>query len=336
MKKKPPLFLTIADPVEGFNPVAETTFFLLNEVSQRGFLNFIATPQDLFFMEGEVAAYASPIHVVRKQKKFSYKLGPKKIFFVRLADCVLVRKDPPCDQDYIDHLSILGLAEQNALESGKGGSPKGGSPKPLFVNSPSGIHFAGEKILSLFFQDLAPPTLIASQKEILLKTIHRFKKAVLKPLNSSGGRGVLLVDAKSPNVNSLVEMTTDGFAKNVICQKFLPGSKKGDKRILLLDGEPLGCFLRVPSPHDFRGNLHSGAHLKKASLNSRDKEIIQRVGPVLKELGLIFVGLDVIDGFLTEINTTSPMGLGEINQNENSQVEKKVIDYIFNCLNFDS
>ncbi|OGQ08426.1 MAG: hypothetical protein A3G32_10075 [Deltaproteobacteria bacterium RIFCSPLOWO2_12_FULL_40_28] len=331
MKKKTPLFLTIADPVESFNPIAETTFFLLHEVNQRGFANLIATPQDLFFMEGEVALYASSIHVVRKQKKFSYKLGPKKIFFVRLADCVFLRKDPPCDQNYTNHLSLLGLAEQNALESGKGDLPK-----PLFVNSPSGIHFAGEKILNLFFQDLAPPTLIASQKEILLKTINRFRKAVLKPLNSSGGRGVLLVDAKNPNVNSLIEMTTDGFSTNVICQKFLPGSKKGDKRILLLDGKPLGCFLRVAAPHDFRGNLHSGAHLKKATLNSRDEEIIARVGPVIKELGLSFVGLDVIDGFLTEINTTSPMGINEINQNENSQVEKKVINWILNCLNFDA
>lgn len=308
--------LIIADPVASFDPVAETTFYMIKELNRKKHGVYIATLDDLFIEEGSVQAIVHSILVTHKRNKFTHKLSQQKQVKLHEFDVILLRKDPPVDLTFLNHLAIL-----QVLESSPG-------QKTIFVNSPKGIRYSNEKLLALEFKNISPETMVTKSREKVIRFIKDHKKVVLKPLNEAGGRGVCLLTAKDKNLEEILESTTHDFHDYVELQKFIPAIKQGDKRILLLGGEPLGAFLRVPAKGDFRGNLHSGATAKKCSITPAEKSIIAQIRPRLLELGLHFVGLDVIGGLVTEINSTSPMGFGELNHFENSQIERTFVRYL--------
>lgn len=322
MKKTKRRFLTVADPVSGFHPQAETTFFLLEEITRLGCESLICEPRDLMVQDGEVFAWARAIEVRRKGKNFNFKWCDEQKVALAEIDAVWVRKDPPVDENYLTHLSLLEIAEANAALAGR----------PLFLNSPLGIRQANEKLFPLLFEGLSPSTLVSFRRDEMTAFVKRHRSAVLKPLNGSGGRGIFLLRADDPNLGSLLEQSTHDFSRAVMLQKYLPAAKRGDKRILLFDGEILGSFLRVPAREDFRGNMHSGARWVKSGVTAREKEMVKRLLPRLQSLNLFFVGLDFIGGYVTEINSTSPMGLREIETLSGRNPTRLIFESVFSRL----
>ncbi|MDO8518680.1 MAG: hypothetical protein Q7T11_00775 [Deltaproteobacteria bacterium] len=319
----------VADPIDCFDSKAETTFFLMREAADRGHETWIMELKDLALGEKGPWASAKRVVVTQKMGIFSWEVVDEKEISISKFDAVFLRKDPPVDLEYLHHLMILekippdppfskGGTGENSLMNypplKKGG--RGDLTGPLFINSPSGILRANEKIFPLQFPGLSPPTLVSMDRTKLTAFIRLHKKTVIKPLHLSGGRGIFIAKGSIQPPRHYV-----------MAQKFIPEAVKGDKRILLLDGKPLGAFLRIPAKGNFRGNLHQGAKWVKALVTPHEKRIIQRLKPALRAHGLPFVGLDLLGKFVSEINTTSPMGIREINQLDHSQIEK-------NCLNW--
>ncbi len=306
----------IGDPLQTFDPIAETTFFLMKEVLKRKWECYHCELKDLVLLNSTVHATLNRVQVKHTKNKFSYTVTGHKTLNLANTDAVFIRKDPPVDLHYIDHLSMLEIL----------------SGQTFLINNPSGIKLANEKIFTFHFKDIAADSLVSQKRDIIHSFVTKHKMAVLKPLNLSGGSGVVKVDAKDPSLNSIIDILTTNQTQYIMAQEYLPEATKGDKRILLLDGKILGAFVRIPSKKDFRGNLHSGAKLAKAVITKRDREIVNKIRKTLQELGLYFVGLDVLGDKVTEINSTSPMGIREINHNGNSQIEKIIINWLSNKL----
>ncbi|HBF11990.1 MAG TPA: hypothetical protein DDW49_01155 [Deltaproteobacteria bacterium] len=339
-------FLFLIDPIESLNNKIETTFFLMKEVCRRGHACFIATLPELFAEKDQLFVLATAIEV-RFKKNFLYQLKKSSKTVVCDFDVVLLRKDPPVDVRYIDHLTMLeGMCSHNMVRPPRSGVPCAGEPhhvhgkqsghpelrrritRPIFINSPSGIKRASEKLFPLSIPGISPPSLVSSHKEVLLSFLNLHKHVVVKPLDSFGGEGIFVLRHTDEDRKSLLEMGTSGFKNYVLMQQFIPEAKKGDKRIMLWNGEVLGSFIRVAGKEDFRCNLHSGGHFEAYKVTKRDHEIVQTIKPHLLKLGLYFVGLDIIGNYVTEINSTSPMGIHAINQLENSQIEKNILNSI--------
>lgn len=302
----------VIDPIASFNPLAETTFYLMTEMTRRKWEYWGIETKNLTCTNGRVHGLAQKLSVTHSAGCFKYKILREADLDLAKMDAVLLRKDPPVDLAFFDHLSLLELLRG----------------KTLLVNDPTGIKTACEKIFPLYFDGIFPETIVSRNGDALRDFIHKHGEAVLKPLNLSGGRGIIKVKANDSSLNSLIDIVTENGSRTVQAQKFVAEVAKGDKRILVLDGKILGAFLRVPAKSDFRGNLHSGAKLKKVALSTHDKKIVERLAPELKKRGLYFVGLDLIGNFVTEINVTSPMGLGEINHLFLTQSEKTVVNWL--------
>lgn len=319
--------LTIADPVGGFDPLAETTSFILGELCARGHEVWTTELKNLFWSEGLLYADAQKVLVQQKEKKFTYKIVGKRRVRLKNFSAIFLRKDPPVDEAYINHLHLLQI-----LESSKGA--------PLFVNSPTGIKKSSEKLYPFYFPGISPPSVVSADPEILRQFIKKHKKVVLKPLNEGGGRGVRLLSSRDlgrthgsapTKMNGLfvgVDPCVDPKNQFVMLQKYLPQIKDGDKRVLLFNGKILGSFVRIPKKGDFRGNMHAGASWKKSPVTTAEKKIIKKITPQLLADGLLFVGLDFIGGKTTEINTTSPMGIREINALTGKKVEQEIVNHI--------
>lgn len=319
--------LTIADPVSGFDPAGETTSFILGELCERGHEVWVTELKNLFWSEGVLYADAQKVLVQQKEKKFTYKIVGKRRVRLKNFSAIFLRKDPPVDEAYINHLHLLQI-----LELSKGA--------PLFINSPTGIKKSSEKLYPFYFPGISPPSIVSAGHENLWQFIKKHKKVVLKPLNEGGGRGVRLLSSRDcgrthrsapTRINGLfvgVDPCVDPKNQFVILQKYLPEIKAGDKRILLFNGKILGSFVRIPKKGDFRGNMHAGASWKKSDVTAAEKKIIKKITPQLRIDGLLFVGLDFIGGKITEINTTSPMGIREINTLHGLCVEKNIVDYL--------
>lgn len=306
-----------ADPIETFNPVNETTFFIMEEVARRGWECHTFDLKNLYLQHEEPFAIAKKVHVTRnKNGKFAYKILKEQALNLAEVDAVMLRKDPPVDIHFMDHLTILELLQG----------------KTLLINDPSSIKFAAEKIFPLYFSEFVPESLVSQNKTLIKNFVAKYKTAVLKPLNQSGGRGVIKVRAEDPSLSSLVDILTQNETSFVMAQKYIAAAQKGDKRILLLDGKILGAFLRVPPKNDFRGNLHSGATFKKCGITKTDQTIVDTLTPVLKKMRLHFVGIDILDTYLTEINVTSPMGIREINLLNRQKIEKDIVDWLESIL----
>ena len=299
----------ITDPIDGFNPQAETTSFLIQAFQKKKADSFVIPLESLRLEDGKVKAHAQKVKIKKGKQGFSFEIVSQKNLDLNTLDALFLRKDPPFNTTYFDHLSILEILDETG---------------PLMINDPTGIKLAPEKILPLRFPELCPPTLVSSDSEKLLAFLKKHKKVVVKPLNEAGGRGIVMLDSQCPSPKALLDVLHKNGLSYVCMQAFVPEAKKGDKRILLWNGEILGAFLRVPGKKDFRGNLHSGATMKTTKVSAYEKNVVETLAPFLTELGLHFVGLDFLGPWLTEINVTSPMGIFEIN----SLYKKKVEDII--------
>lgn len=283
------------DPIGPINIEADSTFRIALEAQARGHELFYYTPDRLAYQEGRITARGWPLRVQRVAGAH-YTLGDEQEVDLASFDVVWLRQDPPFDMFYITTTHLLDRL----------------APTTLVVNNPFWVRNYPEKLLVLDFPDLTPPTTIARD----LQTIRAFKEkhgdVILKPLYGNGGAGVFRLTPEDRNLSSLHEMFTGFSREPLIVQKFLPAVSKGDKRVILVDGAPVGAINRVPQAGETRSNMHVGGRPEKVALTPRDLEICARIGPLLREKGQIFVGIDVIGDYLTEINVTSPTGIQEL------------------------
>ncbi len=290
--------LTVAiqmDPVEGINIETDTTFFMMLEAQTRGHGLWHFSPDRLSLEDGRVLARGRPMNL-RAVKGDHHTLGQIEVRELSEFDVVLMRQDPPFDMAYITATYFLERIH----------------PKTLVVNDPTEVRNAPEKLLVTTFPGLQPPTLITSDVEAIRDFRARHGDMVLKPLYGGAGSGVVKLGPDDPNLDALLELHAMIGREPVIAQKFIPAVSKGDKRILLVDGAPVGAINRVPAKGQVRSNMARGGRAEAVELNDRDREICAAIGPELKRRGLIFVGIDVIGDYLTEINVTSPTGAQQL------------------------
>ncbi len=300
------------DPIESIDIDGDSTFVLGLEALKRGHTLYHYLPQDLTFKDGKVTAFARPLDL-RRTKGDHFTLGDGHWIDLKTdVDVVLMRQDPPFDMAYITATHILQHIH----------------PQTLVVNDPAEVRNAPEKLFITHFEGVMPPTLIASNQDQIKIFREEHRDIIVKPLFGNGGAGVFHIAPGDENLNSLLEMFTELYREPVMVQKYLPDVRGGDKRIILVDGKPAGAVNRVPQAGEARSNLHVGGQALKTDLTERENEICEAIGPVLKEKGLIFVGIDVIGDYLTEINVTSPTGLQEINRFNNACLESEIWDAI--------
>ncbi len=295
------------DPIQSVNIDADSTFRIAEEAQARGHELFFYTPDHLAFQEGKVTARGQYFTVQRVQGQH-VDLGDVQEVDLSDFDVVWLRQDPPFDMHYITTTHLLDLIH----------------PNTLVVNDPFWVRNYPEKLLVVTFPDLTPPTTIARD----LETIKAFKAkhgdVILKPLYGNGGAGVFRLDQNDRNLASLHEVFTGFSREPLIVQKFLPDVSNGDKRVILVDGEPIGAINRVPAKGETRSNMHVGGRPEKVGLTERDLEICAAIGPLLREKGQIFVGIDVIGDYLTEINVTSPTGIQELERFDGINAAEKI------------
>ncbi|MGI9391906.1 MAG: glutathione synthase [Boseongicola sp.] len=283
------------DPVEGIDISADSTFRIGEEAQARGAELFYYTPDKLAWDEGRVTARGWPL-TLRREVENHYSLGDEATVDLSDFDVVWLRQDPPFDMGYITTTHILEQLVQTTL----------------VVNDPFWVRNYPEKLLVLQFPELTPPTTVARDLDTLRAFRDRHKDIILKPLYGNGGAGVFRLAPDDRNLVSLHELFISMNREPLIAQKFVPDVSNGDKRIILVDGTPVGAINRIPPEGETRSNLHIGGRAEKIGLSPRDQEICAAIGPLLKEKGQIFVGIDVIGDFLTEINVTSPTGIQEL------------------------
>lgn len=306
--------LTVAiqmDPIEKIDIGGDSTFALALEAQARGHKLFYYGPRDLTFREGKVTAHVRSLSV-RAQKGDHFTLGDVQKYNLSQADVVLMRQDPPFDMAYITATHIL----ENI------------HPKTLVLNDPASVRNAPEKIFVTQFEGLMPPTLISSDRREIDSFRAEHKDIIVKPLYGNGGAGVFRVKPDDENLGSLLEMFTQFYREPVIVQRYVPEVRKGDKRIILVDGEFAGAINRVPAAGEARSNMHVGGRPEATTLTEREKHICATIGPELKKRGLIFTGIDVIGNYLTEINVTSPTGIHEVKRFGGPDIAKLIWDAI--------
>ena len=299
------------DPIGPIDINADSTFRLAEEAQARGHELFYYTPDKLAYDQGRVTARGWPLSVQRIQGDH-FRLDAETVVDLADFDVVWLRQDPPFDMFYITTTHLLQRL----------------TPETTVVNDPFWVRNFPEKLLILDFPQLMPPTAIARD----LDTIRAFKEehgdVILKPLYGNGGAGVFLLKKEDRNLTSLHEMFTGFSREPLIVQKFLPDVSKGDKRVILVDGEAVGAINRVPAQGETRSNMHVGGRPEKIDLTERDREICATIGPLLREKGQVFVGIDVIGDYLTEINVTSPTGIQELERFDGINVAAQIWEAI--------
>lgn len=284
------------DPIEGVNIESDTTWLQAMEAQNRGYPIWVYDFRTLALEDGRLFCRARPVtlkQVVGDHVTFGDEV---KLDLGQDVDVILMRQDPPFDMAYVTATYLLETVH----------------PKTLVVNDPAEVRSAPEKLLVTKFPTLTPPTLISSDPVALSDFHRRHGEVVLKPLHGAAGSGVVRLKADDPNLDALVEIHAMGSRDPLVIQKFLPAVSKGDKRIILIDGEPVGAINRVPAKDQVRSNLRVGGSARPVELTERDREICAAIGPTLRERGLIFVGIDVIGDWMTEINVTSPTGAQQL------------------------
>ena len=280
------------DPLEKINFAGDSTFALMLEAQKRGHRLWHYTPDRLSLCAGRLSAPAQEIAVYDDSARY-YELGEERVLDLASVDVVLLRQDPPFDLAYITSTHFL-----EKIQS-----------RTLVVNDPAAVRNAPEKVFVMEFADLMPPTLLTRDRAAIEAFRAEHGEIVMKPLYGHGGASVFKVAEVDPNFGSLFDLFSAIFREPWVVQQFLPAVSEGDKRILLVDGEPLGAVNRIPAENDIRSNMVRGGAAASTALTEREREICARLAPALKARGLLFVGIDVIDGNLTEINVTSPTGL---------------------------
>jgi glutathione synthase len=299
------------DPIERINIRGDSTFALLLEAQRRSHALSYYTPDRMALRDGKVSATVRPL-VVRDVASDHVTLGEPRHVELESFDVVLLRQDPPFDLAYISSTHMLDRIH----------------PKTLVVNDPSHVRNAPEKIFVTEFPDLMPPTLITRDLEAIKAFRAEYGDIVMKPLYGKGGESVFLLAREDLNFGSLYELFSTLFREPWVIQKFLPAVREGDKRIILVDGEFAGAVNRVPAADDLRSNMVRGGSPAATELTDRERHICERLGPALRERGLIFVGIDVIGDFLTEINVTSPTGIRAVKNLGGPDIAAKIWDVI--------
>ncbi len=299
------------DPIESIDIEGDSTFALALEAQARGHALFHYLPQNLSLRDGRVLARAQPLDVRREADNF-FTMGAERTLDLAGVDVVLMRQDPPFDMAYITATHVLEHIH----------------PQTLVVNDPVSVRNAPEKLFVTHFDGLMPPTLITSNRDDIIAFRAEHGDIIIKPLYGNGGAGVFHVTPGDENLTALLEIFTDLFREPVIAQRYLPEVRQGDKRIILVDGKAVGAINRVPAAGEARSNMHVGGTPLKSELTPREHEICAAIGPALREQGLIFVGIDVIGDYLTEINVTSPTGIQEIDRFDGTNLSALIWDAI--------
>ena len=309
---KPMHIVVVMDPPSTVNVDLDTSFAFMIEAQARGHRVDHCLMTDLYALEGQAYARTRPA-TMKRDPALPITLGEAIDVPLASVDAILVRTDPPFDANYLWGTQILELLRG----------------KTLILNDPRALRDANEKLYACHFPELMPTTLVTSHKDRIRAFLRDVGgRAVIKPLDGAGGEGVMALSEGDVNVNAIVESLTKNGRRPAMVQKFLPEVRQGDKRILLLDGEPLGAILRVPRADDVRSNIHVGGSVVPVDLDAHDRHIIATVAPRLRSEGLIFVGLDVIGGKLTEVNVTSPTGIQQMSLHKNENLSSRVIAWL--------
>lgn len=300
------------DPVESIDINGDSTFALGLEAQARGHKLSYYQVGDLSLRDGKVTAKGHELEL-RREAGNHFTIGEQRVYdLASETDVILMRQDPPFDMSYITATHVLEHIH----------------PKTLVVNNPAEVRNAPEKIFVTRFEGVLPPTLITSNEDDIRAFRAEFDDIILKPLYGNGGAGVFRLKKGDENLASLLEMFAKMYREPIIAQQYLPDVRAGDKRIILVDGKPVGALNRVPAEGESRSNMHVGGRPEKAVLTKREEEICEIIGPELKKRGLIFVGIDVIGDYLTEINVTSPTGLQEIERFDGTNISALIWDAI--------
>jgi glutathione synthase len=311
----------IIDPIQNLDPTHDTSVAMMEAACILGHEVWITQAWELSVVDSSAWAHLErveiiPVELLEEGYKAAnpwYKLSDKTNICLSTMDAVFMRTDPPVNVSYLYATYILDYIDQS---------------KTLVVNSPKGIRDANEKMYALQFTEAIPETIVSADKHLIRKFVDDIGAAVLKPLGNKAGEGILFLDKSDRNFNSIVELSTLQGRVPVMLQTFLPEAKLGDKRIILLDGEPVGALNRLSAPGEFRNNMAAGGTVAQTEITPRELEICTQLAKTLQQDGLIFVGIDVIGGYLTEVNVTSPTGIREIDRFSNTNLGKKVIQWV--------
>jgi glutathione synthase len=302
----------VMDPVEKIDIDKDTTFVLMLEAQHRGHEVYFMEVDDLFVRGGTPHGRYRRLELKRATPH--YKLGDPVEGPLEDFDSVWMRKDPPFDMKFFFSTHVLSLIDRS---------------KCFVMNDPDGLREANEKLYALRFPEQIPQTLVSSDMRRLKEFMDELGgEMIVKPLDGAGGSGVFYLNQQDRNTNSILEAATDNGRRLIMAQRYLPEIRQGDKRIIVLNGEPLGAVLRVPLEWETRGNIHVGGQVVKTEVSERDQEICAALAPLLRADGLYFVGLDVIGNYLTEVNVTSPTGIQEVNALNGVHLERQVVDFV--------
>jgi len=306
-------FAFVMDPLEAVLPDKDTTFVFMIEALGRGHELYHLGLKGLHAYGNKAFADARRCEVMRAQPYYRF-LDNGAQYPLEAFDAIFMRKDPPADAAYLYATMILSLADRT---------------RTFVLNEPAGLREANEKLYALNFPGAIPPTIVTYE----IPRLKRFMEEqggemIVKPLDGHGGEGVFHARAGDRNLNAILEAVTRFESRPIMGQRYIPEIRSGDKRLILLDGEPLGCILRVPRDDEHRGNIHVGGNSVKAAITARDREICDLLRPLVKRDGLYFVGLDIIGDYLTEVNVTSPTGVQEIDRLDGANLEARVIDFV--------
>ncbi|WP_445636622.1 glutathione synthase [Nostoc sp. DSM 114161] len=311
----------IIDPIHQLDPCHDTSVALMEAAQILGHEVWVTQANLLSVVEGKAWAVLQQVELVQVQLVEGrwlaanpwYKLGESILASLETMDAVFMRTDPPVNDSYLYATYILDYIDQN---------------KTLVINSPSGIRGANEKMYALQFTKAVPETIVSADKQFIRQFVEAKGTAVLKPLGNKAGEGILILQSGDRNFNSIIELSTLQGNVPVMVQTYLPQAKEGDKRIILLNGEPIGALNRLSSGSDFRNNMATGGTVAQTEITPREHEICTQIAERLRQDGLIFVGIDVIGGYLTEVNVTSPTGIREIDRLDGTRLGHQVIQWI--------
>lgn len=313
-------FAFIIDPIQKLDPGHDTSVALMEAAQALGHQVWITEAPLLGVIQGKAYAIAQPVRLQPVQLQEGrwlaatewFQRGDPQRLWLEDMDAVFMRTDPPVTVPYLYATYILDYVNP---------------AKTRVINAPSGIRAANEKMYALQFTSVMPETIVTQDKRVIREFVEQQGTAVIKPLGGKAGEGILLITAEDRNFNSLIEISTQGKTP-IMVQAYLPAAKEGDKRIILLDGKPIGAVNRVPTGKEFRGNMAVGGQAVKAEITEREQLICDQVAPILRRDGLIFVGIDVIGGYLTEVNVTSPTGIREVDRLNDVRLGEQVIQWL--------
>jgi glutathione synthase len=311
----------IIDPIHRLDPSHDTSVALMEAAQQMGHEVWITEANRLSVVGGRAYAQLQPVRLVPVElvegrwvaAEVWFELGDRQFLPLDSLDAVFMRTDPPVDIPYLYATYVLDYVNPD---------------RTRVINAPAGLRAANEKMYALQFTGAIPETIVTADKQVIREFVERQGAAVMKPLGGKAGEGILFAEPGDRNLNSLIEISTQQFRVPIMVQEYLPAAKDGDKRVILLNGEPIGAVNRIPTGKEFRGNMAVGGRVAAVEITERDRQICAQLAPTLRRDGLIFVGIDIIGGYLTEVNVTSPTGIREIDRLNDVRLGQQVMDWL--------